>query len=144
MILESNSILKDNNLRITACRDQVLRMFLGVQSALSNADIEEGIGKDFDRVTIYRTLKTFLKKGIIHKVPDDTGNLKYALCNDDCTEMQHNHQHVHFKCEACGSTVCLDHVKIPEISLPQGYIFVESNFLINGVCEHCNLKTKNY
>ena len=141
MMLEPNVILKQKNLRVTTCRDQVLRVFIQAQSALSNADIENGLSKEFDRVTVYRTLKTFLKKGIIHKVPDDTGNLKYALCNDECTEEQHNHQHVHFKCESCGQTVCLDHLKIPEIELPEGYYFADSNLLIHGTCDKCNLKT---
>ena len=141
MMLEPNTILKDNNLRVTTCRDQVLRLFIQAQSALSNADIEDGLSNEFDRVTVYRTLKTFLKKGIIHKVPDDTGNLKYALCTDECSGEQHNHQHVHFKCENCGLTVCLDHVKIPEIKLPEGYYFADSNLLVNGTCDKCNLNS---
>ena len=140
-MLEPNIILKENNLRVTACRGQVLSIFIEAQSALSNADIENRLSTEFDRVTIYRTLKTFLKKRIIHTVPDDTGNLKYALCTEECTDEEHNHQHVHFKCGDCGLTICLEDLKVPEIKLPEGYYFTDSNLLIYGTCDKCNLKT---
>ncbi|NJO02922.1 MAG: hypothetical protein HC880_15685 [Bacteroidia bacterium] len=55
-------ILKNFNLRITDCRTGTLDMFLERAAALSNADLEEKLGIDFDRVTIYRTLRTFLDK----------------------------------------------------------------------------------
>jgi Fur family ferric uptake transcriptional regulator len=45
---------------------------------------------------------------------------------------------VHFKCNQCGQTNCLEEVEIPAIQLPQGYLSLESNLLINGVCVNCN------
>ena len=132
-----NTILKQFKLRNTDCRIDILDLFLDKDFALSNADIEENVNKSFDRVTVYRTLKTFLSKGIIHKVLDDSGILKYALCKDECQEQNHHHQHVHFKCNKCGQTNCLDSVQIPSINLPEGYQFIESNLLINGICVNC-------
>lgn len=138
-----SNLLKQFNLRTTDCRTEVLSLFLSKDFALSNADIETHVHQDFDRVTVYRTLKTFLGKGLIHKVLDDSGILKYALCKDECTEQAHHHQHVHFKCNLCGQTNCLENVQIPAISLPLGYQFVESNLLINGICLHCNHSKAN-
>lgn len=133
-----DTILKDFNLRNTKCREEVLDLFLEKNNALSNADIEDKVSKTFDRVTIYRTLKTFLSKGLIHKVLDDVGNPKYALCKDYCTKDQHKHQHVHFKCTQCSRTYCLENIQIPSFALPKGYSFVESNLLITGICIDCN------
>ncbi|HEV7348955.1 Fur family transcriptional regulator [Telluribacter sp.] len=129
--------LKDHNLRSTSCREDILDTFLSKEVALSHGDIENYLGERFDRVTIYRTLKTFLEKGIIHKVLDDEG-VRYALCKDHCSEHDHHHDHIHFKCIQCGQTNCLANVHIPAVQLPDGYRANELNLLIQGRCPACN------
>lgn len=130
--------LKTFNLRHTTGREEVLSLFLNADHALAHHDVENGLGPDHDRVTIYRTLRTFLDKGLIHKVLDDEGDTKYALCRDTCSQTRHQHEHVHFKCETCGQTTCLDTVRIPAVPLPQGYFRKEMNLLIQGICQDCN------
>jgi Fur family ferric uptake transcriptional regulator len=132
----SDRLLKDFRLRSTPTRQDILHLFLKKEYALSHGDIEKEINSDLDRVTVYRTLKTFLDKGLIHKVLDDEGSLKYALCNDACSTAEHHHNHVHFKCEKCGQTNCLN-IEIPPVKLPKGYKPNEINLLIQGVCENC-------
>lgn len=134
------NILKTYDLRHTSCREEILDLFLQKEFALSHADIESNVHEGFDRVTVYRTLKTFLDKGIIHKVLDDTGNTKYALCKEKCSHEEHHHEHVHFKCLECGQTNCLDNVLIPPIALPEGYNRIETNLLVQGVCQECSRK----
>jgi Fur family ferric uptake transcriptional regulator len=133
----SNRLLKDFRLRTTPSRQEILHLFLRKEYALSHGDIEKEINNALDRVTVYRTLKTFLDKGLIHKVLDDEGSLKYALCNEACTTTGHHHNHVHFKCTMCGQTNCLD-VEIPAVKLPKGYKPKELNILIQGICENCS------
>jgi Fur family transcriptional regulator, ferric uptake regulator len=137
MNVASNRLLKDFQLRSTPSRQEILHLFLKKEYALSHGDIEKEISNSLDRVTVYRTLKTFLDKGLIHKVLDDEGSLKYALCNEACTSTAHHHNHVHFKCTRCGQTNCLD-VEIPAVRLPRGYKPFELNLLIQGVCENCS------
>jgi len=132
----SAQILKDFKLRSTPGREAILLAFLKRNYALSHGDVEREVPTSFDRVTVYRTLKTFLDKGLIHKVLDDEGSLKYALCNDACTVANHHHDHVHFKCTKCGQTNCLS-IEVPTIKLPKGYRVREVNLLIQGVCESC-------
>lgn len=129
--------LKDHNLRTTSCREDILETFLSREAALSHGDLESTHGNRFDRVTIYRTLKTFLEKGIIHKVLDDEGT-RYALCRERCSEHNHHHDHVHFKCYECGQTNCLENLHIPEVHLPKGYHVQEMNLLIQGLCAACS------
>jgi Fur family ferric uptake transcriptional regulator len=124
-------------MRSTPSRQEILQLFLKKDYALSHSDIEREISNDLDRVTVYRTLKTFLDKGIIHKVLDDEGSLKYALCNDACTAAGHHHDHIHFKCTLCGQTNCLQ-AELPTIKLPKGYQPNEINVLIQGICERCS------
>jgi Fur family ferric uptake transcriptional regulator len=119
----------------------VLATFQAVDFALSQGDIEQKLSSQYDRVTIYRTLKTFLTQGLLHKVLDDNGGVKYALCKELCHQgdRHHQHDHVHFKCQQCGQTTCLETVHIPSIVLPAGFIKQESNLLIQGICSMCRV-----
>jgi Fur family transcriptional regulator, ferric uptake regulator len=131
-------ILKDHSLRHTQGRADIISVFLNKNVAISHSDIEAEMDSQYDRVTIYRTLKSFLEKGLIHKVLDDTGTMHYALCDDACSEVEHQHDHIHFKCNNCGETTCLENVHIPKVSLPNGFSYEESNYLITGTCDKCN------
>ena len=133
----SNRLLKSFRLRSTPTRQEILHLFLKKDYALSHGDIESEIAEDIDRVTVYRTLKTFSDRGLIHKVLDDSGGLKYALCSEACSTTQHRHEHVHFKCTQCGQTNCLD-IEIPVVKLPKGYHPKEVNLLIQGTCQNCS------
>lgn len=133
----SGTLLRDFNLRATPNREEILQLFLHKNYALSHGDIEKEIANSLDRVTVYRTLKTFLDKGLIHKVLDDEGSLKYALCKEACNTAEHHHDHVHFKCTKCGQTMCLN-IDVPPLKLPKGYIANETNLLVQGTCEKCN------
>ena len=129
------AILHSHKLRITDCRLYIIREFLEKNVALSHADLEQALKQQFDRVTIYRTLKTFLEKDLIHKVLDDSGGAKYAFCTHHEAAHQHNHEHVHFKCEKCEETTCLESISLPPIPLPKGFEKKEMSLLVQGICE---------
>jgi len=57
-------ILSSYSLRNTNSRKDILEVFLKEGKALSQKNIEDTISGECDRVTIYRTLSTFLDKGI--------------------------------------------------------------------------------
>ena len=141
MSVAATYLLQDFNLRNTTQREEILEIFLDNNHALSHADIEKKVGNAIDRVTVYRTLKTFLNKGVVHKVLDDCGVIKYALCKNTCTTHKHSHDHAHFKCVECGVTNCLENVVLPHINIPDGYEKLESNFLMIGICDQCNKAT---
>lgn len=136
-----NTFAKDtlrlHELRHTSCREDILEILQNRASALSHGDLENGLKDRYDRVTIYRTLKTFVDKGIIHKVLDEDG-LRYALCKDACQDHNHHHDHVHFKCQMCGKTTCLEDIHVPSLALPAGFKSKEVNLLIQGTCSICN------
>jgi Fur family ferric uptake transcriptional regulator len=134
------NFLKDHKLRSTSSRSEILKLFIRSSHALSYSDIEKEVKSSFDRVTVYRTLRTFVERGVIHKVLDDGGALKYALCKEHCRVEDHHHNHVHFKCTVCGETNCLEEVEIPEIRLPEGFTAGEVNLLIQGTCSKCKFR----
>ena len=137
---EYSGILKSHGLRITDCRLNVLEHFLKHNRSLFQNDIERHF-PEYDRVTIYRTLKSFLDSGIVHRIPNDSGVASYGLCHNTCSPNQHTHNHIHFKCNNCGKIECLDDQVIPPISLPDGYQFENINWIAEGICEDCSIKS---
>ena len=132
------NILKEHHLKVTQSRKDVLGVFYNIKFAVSHSFLEEQLKNTNDRVTIYRTLYTFLDKGIIHKVLDEGGTNKYALCST-CDTHSHSHDHVHFKCQVCLETNCIEDILIPNIRLPEGYLSKETGILIQGICKKCNV-----
>ena len=130
-------LLKQNHLSITDSRKKMLSLFLEQTGALSHGDIEKKAGEKFDRVTIYRTLQTFVDKGIIHVIPTTDNSIRYALCKDECTEGHHHDHHIHFVCSKCNNTYCLDDVATPDIKLPKGYSAKQVEVVVEGICKNC-------
>ena len=130
-------ILKKNQLSVTGSRKKILELFIGSKGALAHADIERKAGQKFDRVTVYRTLQTFVDKGIIHSIPTPDNSVKYALCKEDCQQGHHHDNHVHFICNHCEQTICLDEISVPNIQLPQEFAPVYSHMVVTGVCREC-------
>ena len=137
---EINHILKRNQLSVTGSRTKILELFLSKNEALAHGDIEKNAGEKFDRVTVYRTLQSFLDKGIIHSIPTADNSIRYALCKDDCTEGHHHDNHIHFVCKSCGITTCLDDVHIPLVELPKGFKMQQIEMVVSGKCKDCNGK----
>lgn len=129
-------ILKNHRLRITNCRLDVIDFFMEKSKALSQSDLENRF-KDYDRVTLYRTLGSFLESGILHKIPNATGVATYGLCHETCSPEQHDHNHIHFKCNNCGQIECLDDKAVPSVSVPSGYQIESVNLIVDGVCAEC-------
>ena len=129
--------LKRHNLSVTESRKRILQLFLEEKGALAHGDIEKRAGEKFDRVTIYRTLQTFLEKGIIHSIPTADNAIRYALCKDQCSAGHHHDHHIHFICNNCQRTYCLDDVVTPEIKMPKGYQASHVEVVVEGVCKDC-------
>lgn len=132
-----DSILRRKQLSATDSRRKILSLFQESRDALTHGDIEKRAGEKFDRVTIYRTLQTFLEKGIIHSIPTADNAVLYALCKD-CQEGDHHDNHVHFICSNCNRTICLDDVVSPKVDLPAGYAADNVQVVINGLCADCS------
>ncbi len=133
-----SEILKRNQLSVTDSRKKILELFLANNGALAHNDVEKQTGVKFDRVTIYRTLQTFVEKGIIHTIPTPDNSILYALCKDECSEGHHHDNHVHFVCDHCKKTYCLDGVVTPAVNLPLGFKAGVIEVLVTGLCNQCS------
>jgi len=131
------NILKKNGLSVTEGRKKNLDLFNETEGALAHADIEKQTAQAFDRVTVYRTLQTFVDKGIIHQIPTTDNSVLYALCKHNCEQGHHHDNHVHFICTHCDKTICLDDVTVPEVKLPKGFKPIQSAMVVSGICDEC-------
>ena len=134
---EIDKKLTDKEVRPTAMRTLVYQQLAKQNTAVALTDIELAFTKA-DRTALYRTVKTFEEKGIVHQIDDGTGISKYALCEPGCNCEIENDLHLHFHCSNCDKTVCLTEHKIPQISLPDGYVAEDVNLVVKGICSDCS------
>lgn len=131
------TIIKQKGLRVTPFREKFLKLFLDSDVALSVADVEEQIG-EHDRITLYRTIKSFIKKGIIHEIVMPGDIKKLALCNMGCDggRGHHEHNHIHFHCSSCNEVFCLEVNEVPDLNL-SGYRVDQVEVQAKGICNSC-------
>lgn len=127
-------MLEEKQIRKTPFRLEVLKLFEASKNAISLKEIEKNL-TSFDRITLYRTLKLFIEKGLVHVVLHSSEK-KYALCKEQCGEHQHQHNHMHFHCSSCNESFCLD-TQISKLNLP-GYIIQQADLNVHGICKECN------
>jgi len=138
MSVAVEELLKAKKLRKTPLRVKVLEMFLAhSHSAIKTNKLESTLG-EVDRITLYRTLKTFEKQGLIHKVMDGTQQSKYALCEENCPTHTSSEDHAHFLCDSCGETYCLGDFNLTEIAIPDSYKVNKIQLALSGTCPKCN------
>ena len=134
---EIEKTLESKSVRPTAMRILIYKYMAEKKIAVALTDIENDFSKA-ERTTLYRTLKTFEEKGIVHQIDDGTNISKYALCEPGCNCELDQDLHLHFHCSNCDETVCLTQQKIPHINLPEGYIAEDANLVVKGICVKCS------
>ena len=128
--------LENKNIKPTAMRLLVLRQLVESGSAICLGDLEIRFDRA-DKATLYRTLKTFEDKKLIHRIDDGTSSVKYALCEDGC-QCRPQDQHIHFHCTICGETYCLTQSKIPQTTIPVGFNAASASMIYKGSCANCS------
>jgi Fur family transcriptional regulator, ferric uptake regulator len=130
-----DSILKRRKMSETPFRLSVLDIIQSSHSAVSVLDIEKNLG-EHNRVTLYRTIKTFLEQGIIHAISIAGDELRYAMCEDNCGKDSHVHNHLHLQCLTCASVYCVD---LPATSFVNNSHHQVDSFEVHarGTCEAC-------
>jgi Fur family ferric uptake transcriptional regulator len=132
-----DKILNEKGVRITAMRQLILEYFLNEQDILGLGELEKIFSRS-DRITIYRTLKTFEENGIVHSIENGPLEVKYALCDEYCSPIKHVDNHPHFHCLDCNQITCIEDIFIPPINLPAGYKVNEISMMIKGFCKNCS------
>lgn len=125
--------LMEHGVKPTAVRVLVWRAVSGHHSTFTLNDLECRM-PDMDRSSIFRALRLFTEHHLLHEVDDGSGMQKYCICR--CAD-GHHLNHVHFSCQRCGKTYCLEDHTIPLVHLPEGFHMHEAEYIIKGVCPRC-------
>lgn len=130
-----NKLLK-RDIKPTSVRLLILKSMTEFKTAFSLTDLETAL-ETVNKSTIFRTLHLFFEKLLIHTIDDGSGSMKYSICSDDCM-CTIGELHVHFTCNKCKNTYCLESISIPSIQLPEQFLLQNVNFVMKGLCSKCS------
>jgi Fur family ferric uptake transcriptional regulator len=134
----SSQLLKKNGLRRTAAREAILQLLADAGRPLSHQDIlKKGKGETyFDRVTVYRTLETLQKKGLLHRIQGMDGTWRFCRHRYESPgECAGNH--IHFLCSRCDQMSCLPEQPLPWVAAPAGATIHSKQLVVHGQCSAC-------
>ena len=132
------SRLESKGIRPTANRILVMKTLMGEQNPQSLSNLERKM-VSMDKSSIFRTLTLFLEHDVVHAFEDGRGVLCYELCEEKGA-CDHHDGHIHFYCETCQHSFCLDDIHIPSFELPEGFSPHSVSFVIKGECPDCRKK----
>ena len=132
------SRLESKGIRPTANRILVMKTLMGEQNPQSLSNLERKM-VSMDKSSIFRTLTLFLEHDVVHAFEDGRGVLCYELCEEKGA-CDHHDGHIHFYCESCQRSFCMEDIHIPSFELPEGFYPHSISFVINGECPDCRKK----
>ncbi len=132
------SRLESKGIRPTANRILVMKTLMGEQNPQSLSNLERKM-VSMDKSSIFRTLTHFLEHDVVHAFEDGRGVLCYELCEEKGA-CDHHDGHIHFYCESCQRSFCMEDIHIPSFELPEGFYPHSISFVIKGECPDCRKK----
>lgn len=132
------SRLESKGIRPTANRILVMKTLMGEQTPQSLSNLERKM-VSMDKSSIFRTLTLFLEHDVVHAFEDGRGVLCYELCEEKGA-CNHHDGHIHFYCESCQRSFCMEDIHIPSFELPEGFYPHSISFVIKGECPDCRKK----
>lgn len=132
------SRLESKGIRPTANRILVMKTLMGEQNPQSLSNLERKM-VSMDKSSIFRTLTLFLEHDAVHAFEDGRGVLCYELCEEKGA-CDHHDGHIHFYCESCQRSFCMEDIHIPSFELPEGFYPHSISFVIKGECPDCRKK----
>ena len=132
------SRLESKGIRPTANRILVMKTLMGEQNPQSLSNLERKM-VSMDKSSIFHTLTLFLEHDVVHAFEDGRGVLCYELCEEKGA-CDHHDGHIHFYCESCQRSFCMEDIHIPSFELPEGFYPHSISFVIKGECPDCRKK----
>ena len=128
--------LKQAKLHSTKNRAAILTLLANEDKPLSQDQIAGRLGRDCpNKVTIYRTLESLCRAGLVHKAFVHKRAEHFELA-DRCTDAQ---CHPHFTCTSCGDMHCLTGISLPMARSPyKGFIIGRQRIQLEGLCPKFN------
>ena len=128
-------LLEEHGVKPTANRIVVVKALASADRPLSLSELEYKI-LSIDKSGVFRALTLFREHHVVHVIEDGGDGVRYELCHSHHDGLDDD-LHVHFYCEHCRRTFCLEEICIPEVTLPEGFMMTSVNFMVKGICPDC-------
>jgi len=131
----AQTTLKDNEIRITKQRLQMMQAILDYPHPFSVSQLHANNLQIADLATFYRFVRLLVAKDIIKSVASEDDTQYYELL------CPHNPNHPHFLCKSCHKLICLEAIRTPDVFRLADYaqkMHVEDlTLLYRGKCRAC-------
>ncbi|MGH2272194.1 Fur family transcriptional regulator [Anaerohalosphaeraceae bacterium U12dextr] len=133
--IKAVEMLEQHGLRPTRVRVSMLGAMLEAGQPLGREQIARRMGQNANKVTLYRTLHSLVKTGIVHT----------ALIRNRVQLYEPSHHcwkhlcHPHFICRGCQKTFCLTGITPPTVELPAGFRLERQQLQMEGLCSTCTM-----
>ena len=128
--------LRERGVRVTGARRIVYRILLEAPAPLSASEVDQALSgseRSIDLVTVYRTLETLEKCGLVTRIDRLAQGWRYAPRAKD-----HSHQ---ITCSRCGASSPLEHCDLERLekSLERvtGFADIHHSLQFYGTCPGC-------
>jgi Fur family ferric uptake transcriptional regulator len=130
-----DTILHSKNLKSTPVRLAILKLLAESEQPLSADELTKKLKNlNFDRATLFRSLKTFTESHVVNTVDLGEGHLRYEM---NC-DLHHHHHHI--ICTSC-KEISIVPFCIPEqfkVYLQRrGYKNIAHRLDFSGLCHNC-------
>ena len=129
-------LLEQHGIKLTANRILIAKVMSTLDYPISMKELETML-LTMDKSSIFRTLSLFKSHHLVHQMEDGNDIVRYELCHSLNKETDED-IHVHFYCEHCHRTFCLNEIPVPQVNLPTGYRQTAVNYMIKGICPDCS------
>ena len=127
-------LFSDHKLRLTKPREAVFELLKKADRPLSHVELMSA-SPDMDKVSIYRTIETFIRLGIVTSVPHGWKQ-RYELA---APFRPHHH---HFLCLQCDMVEEIESDQLEKMiqifAQYQGFKVTGHTFEITGLCKKCS------
>ena len=129
-------LMEHHGVRPTANRILIAGALSRAGRPMSMGELEDAL-ETVDKSVISRTLFLFREQHLVHVIEDGGEGVRYELCHSHHDDHDDD-THVHFHCESCGRTFCLEDIPVPEVAVPDGFKASSVNYMIKGICPDCS------
>lgn len=128
-------LLRQHDINVTRNRIQLLSLIYSIRGIITTGTVLEACCFAFDRITIYRTLHAFYRKGLLELVPNTNGKVVFSLPVRNSNENIKRTPEVNAVCTTCGSERTILIPGLTGIGAVSG--FHPNQIIVKGFCENC-------
>ena len=135
-VQKCKALLRKVGLKSTTTRIAVLQEMWAQDRPMSHSNLVQSLKQVGDQATIYRTLISFVDKGVARVASTASGIVRYELIQEG--ESAHT-VHPHFVCQDCGIVACLPITTMVSISDPSwSHRLQGAKLQFVGICVECD------